>query len=63
MIADEAREWTRQQYGKVRDYLLTAVGGGEVGVTMTDGGEIAVGILDGLDAGEWGNFERQFLDI
>jgi glycine cleavage system H lipoate-binding protein len=62
LIADQARDWTRRQYERIRNHLLAAVGGGEIGVTMTDGGDIAVGILDNLDAGVWDAFEHRFLN-
>jgi glycine cleavage system H protein len=61
MIADQARDWTRRQYDRIREHLLAAAGGGEVGVTMTDGGDLPVGILGHLDAEVWDAFERRFL--
>ena len=61
LIADQARDWTRRQYQMVKDHLLAAAGGGEVGVTMTDGGDLPIGILGSLDAAVWDAFQNRFL--
>lgn len=61
MAAEQAQEWTRQQYHKLREYLMTLAVGPEMVRTMADGGEVPAGILSTLDEGAWSRFEQAFL--
>jgi glycine cleavage system H lipoate-binding protein len=61
MMADQAREWTRQQYQRLREYLMTLAVGPEMVRTMADGGEVPTGILATLDEAAWTGFEHTFL--
>lgn len=61
MMAGEAREWTRQQYHRLREHLMTLAVGPEMVRTMADGGEVPAGILATLDEAAWTEFEHTFL--
>ncbi len=61
MIADEAREWTRRQYQRLREHLSGLAVGPEMVRTMADGGEVPAGILATLDDAAWTTFEQAFL--
>jgi glycine cleavage system H lipoate-binding protein len=61
MIAEQAREWTRQQYQRLRELLMTLAVGPEMVRTMADGGEVPAGILGTLDDAAWTQFEHTFL--
>jgi glycine cleavage system H lipoate-binding protein len=62
MMAERAQEWTRQQYQRLREYLMTLAVGPEMVRTMADGGEVPAGILATLDDAAWTGFEHTFLD-
>lgn len=62
MIADSALEWTRRQYGEIRNHLLKVGSEGELGLALADGGEIPVGILAELGESEWKAFQEAFLN-
>ncbi len=61
MIAEQAKEWTRQQYHRVREHLAGLAVGPEMVRTMADGGEVPAGILATLDDAAWTTFEQTFL--
>jgi glycine cleavage system H lipoate-binding protein len=61
LIGERAVEWTRRQYDRVREHMLSLVGPGEVGAVLADGGELLTGVLGQLDAAAWEEFERSFL--
>lgn len=61
MIADRALEWTKRQYGEIREHLLRVGAGKELSLTLADGGEVPVGVLAELDGEEWEAFEDAFL--
>jgi glycine cleavage system H lipoate-binding protein len=61
MIADNARDWTRKQYGTIRDFMMTSSGTEHAPVALADGGELPLGALDEIDSGAWAEFENVFL--
>lgn len=61
MIGEQAVDWTRDRYGRVREYLQRAVAGGEIGLALADGGEVPFGALAELDPAAWADFESEFL--
>ncbi|MDT8436457.1 MAG: hypothetical protein RRA92_06840 [Gemmatimonadota bacterium] len=61
MIGQAAADWSRERYGRVREYLQRAVAGGETGLALADGGEVPVGALAELDPEAWRSFETEFL--
>ncbi len=63
MIGERALAWTREQYDKLRAFLLAATPSREVGLALPDGGEIPVGILSGMDDDTWQAMQREFLDL
>lgn len=62
MVGAPALDWSRQQYGRVRDYLLAAASDVRGQVALADGGELPVGVLDQLDGDAWTEFQETFLD-
>lgn len=61
MVAEQAREWTRQQYQRLREHLMSLAVGPEMVRTLADGGEVPAGILAALDDAAWIRFEQAFL--
>jgi len=61
MMAEQAADWTRRQYQRLREHLSTRAVGPELVRTMADGGEVPTGILATLDDAAWTNFETTFL--
>jgi glycine cleavage system H lipoate-binding protein len=61
MMAEQAADWTRRQYQRLREHLSTLAVGPELVQTMVDGGEVPAGILATLDDAAWTNFETTFL--
>lgn len=61
MIGERALAWTREQYGRLRAFLLQATASREIGVALPDGGEIPVGILSGMSDDVWEAVQREFL--
>ena len=61
LVAERAAEWTRHEYGRIRDHLLRANTAAETGVALADGGEIPYGVLDQLSPEAWQQFEESFL--
>ncbi len=61
MIADAAIDWTRRQYDRIRDHLLSVDSTAELGLMAADGGELPAGILGRLDESEWRKFEEAVL--
>lgn len=60
LVGREAVDWTRSQYGRIRDYLLTkSMPAGEV--ALADGGELPVGALAQLSDEHLTEFETLFL--
>lgn len=58
---ERAVEWTAHQYRRIRDFLVEAVAGSEVGRALADGGEVPAGILAQLDDGAWARFQAAIL--
>lgn len=61
MIGQTAVDWTRAQYGRIRDHLLERSADPHTGLALADGGELPVGALKQLDAAEWSDFQDEFL--
>ncbi|MBI2072484.1 MAG: hypothetical protein HYT81_05520 [Gemmatimonadetes bacterium] len=61
MMAEQAADWTRRQYQRLREHLSTLAVGPELVRTMADGGEVPAGILAALDDAAWARFEATFL--
>jgi glycine cleavage system H lipoate-binding protein len=61
MVGERAAEWTRRQYGRLREFLQAARADGHLGVVMADGGELPVGILQDMDQSVWAGLEDRFL--
>jgi glycine cleavage system H lipoate-binding protein len=61
MRAEEAVDWTRAQYQRLREHLSATTVGPDVARTMADGGEVPTGILSTLDDAAWNTFELTFL--
>jgi hypothetical protein len=61
MIGQTAVDWTRSQYGRIRDHLLERSADPHTGLALADGGELPVGALKQLDAAEWSDFQDEFL--
>jgi glycine cleavage system H lipoate-binding protein len=61
MIGERAMAWTREQYDKLRAFLLATAPTREIGMALPDGGEIPVGILSGMDDDVWQAVQREFL--
>ncbi len=60
-LADEGREWARNQYQKIKSYLYEALAPTEAGVTLADGGDVPVGVLSELNDTSWEDFQKKFL--
>jgi len=61
MMAEQAADWTRRQYQRLREHLSTLAVGPDLARTMADGGEVPAGILAALDDAAWTRFEATFL--
>ncbi len=61
MIGQAAVDWTRTQYGRIRDHLLERSADVDTGLALADGGELPVGALSQLDAADWAAFQDEFL--
>jgi glycine cleavage system H lipoate-binding protein len=61
MVGERAQDWTRRQYGRIRDHLQRAVATGSLGVALADGGEIPFGALAEMETPEWDEFQETFL--
>lgn len=61
MIGKAAVDWSRLQYGRIRDHLLERSMHPDTGLALADGGELPVGALSQLEAAEWAEFELEFL--
>jgi glycine cleavage system H lipoate-binding protein len=61
LAGEQAAEWTRRQYGLLREYLQGAVADGHLGFVMADGGELPIGILADMDERVWAGLEDRFL--
>lgn len=62
MLGNAAVEWSRAQYGRIRDHLLSRSADPRTGLALADGGELPVGALNQLDAAAWVEFESEFLN-
>jgi hypothetical protein len=62
MLGQSAVDWSREQYGRIRDHLLARSADPQTGLALADGGELPVGALNQLDATEWADFEEEFLN-
>lgn len=60
-VADP-KQWMERQSGKVRDFFVYRLGGGEAGF-MQDGGILINGILRHYDARVWDEFQKQFVTL
>lgn len=61
MLGKPAVDWSRAQYGRIRDHLLERTADPATGLALADGGELPVGALNQLDTAAWADFEDQFL--
>jgi hypothetical protein len=61
MLGKPAVDWSRAQYGRIRDHLLERTADPATGLALADGGELPVGALNQLDAAAWADFEDEFL--
>ncbi|NNK49181.1 MAG: hypothetical protein HKP01_09945, partial [Gemmatimonadetes bacterium] len=61
MLGKPAVDWSRAQYGRIRDHLLERTADPATGLALADGGELPVGALNQLDATAWSDFEDEFL--
>ncbi len=61
MLGKPAVDWSRAQYGRIRDHLLETTADPATGLALADGGELPVGALNQLDAAAWADFEDEFL--
>jgi len=62
MIGQTAIDWSREQYGRIRDHLLERSADPQTGLALADGGELPVGALNQLNAADWVDFEEEFLN-
>lgn len=61
MLGEAAVDWTRSQYGRIRDHLLHRSADPATGLALADGGELPVGALSQFGEDDWAEFEREFL--
>ena len=61
MVGQSAVDWTKAQYGRIRDHLLARAAHPDTGLTLADGGELPEGALSSMDPEDWAAFERVFL--
>ena len=61
LIGKAAADWSRAQYGQIRDYLMSRSADPEAGLALADGGELPIGVLAQVDDSDWADFERMFL--
>lgn len=61
MIGKAAADWSRMQYGTIRDYLMSRSVHPEAGLALADGGELPVGVLGQIEEADWVGFEKEFL--
>ncbi|MDP2469766.1 MAG: hypothetical protein Q8W46_02820 [Candidatus Palauibacterales bacterium] len=61
LIGKAAVDWSRAQYGRIRDHLLARSADPQTGLALADGGELPVGALNQLDRSGWTEFEEEFL--
>ena len=61
MIGKTAIDWSRAQYGRIRDHLIERSADPQTGLALADGGELPVGALNQLSAADWADFEDEFL--
>jgi hypothetical protein len=58
---EAARDWLRDRYLAIRDFIQRLTSEREFGLALADGGDLPVGALAELDASGWKEFERVFL--
>jgi hypothetical protein len=63
LIGEAATDWSRAQYGKVRDFVLSRTAHPEAGLALADGGELPVGVLGQVGDADWTEFEETFLRL
>jgi hypothetical protein len=61
MIGKTAVDWSRAQYGRIRDHLIERSADPQTGLALADGGELPIGALNQLSAADWADFEDEFL--
>ena len=61
MIGEAATDWSRTQYGRIRDFLLSRTADPEAGLALADGGELPIGVLGQVEDADWTEFEETFL--
>ena len=61
MLGPAAIDWSREQYGRIRDHLLARSADPQTGLALADGGELPVGALIQLNEDDWTDFEEVFL--
>jgi len=60
-LAEEGREWARDQYQKIKSYLYDSLAPTDAGITLADGGDVPVGVLSELNDDSWKDFQKKFL--
>ena len=61
MLGQTAVDWSREQYGRIRDHLLARSADPQTGLALADGGELPVGAMNQLSEDDWADFEEVFL--
>jgi len=61
LLGSAAKEWTREEYREIRDYLLDRLPERRLGDAVTEEGELPLGVLTELDLSDWKVFQRRFL--
>jgi len=61
MIGKAAADWSRVQYGRIRDYLMSRSVDPQTGLALADGGELPIGVLAQVAEADWADFEARFL--
>lgn len=60
-IAEEARQWMREEVGRLAHFLERQTACATVGATLPDGGVLMESVLEHLDKTVWEQFEDEFL--
>jgi len=58
---ERGRDWLRDRYRAMRDFVQRLAMDQELGQVLADGGELPIGALGELDAADWRDFELAFL--
>ncbi len=61
LSGEAAREWLRDRYLAMRDFVQRLASEQELGYALADGGDLPIGALGELDPADWLEFEEAFL--